>query len=408
MKRIFTIITVVILTVSVLAQSPQKMSYQAVIRNNSGEVVANTQVGVEINIRQGSASGTIVYTETQTPTTNSNGLISIEIGSEAGFSSISWETDSYYIETKTAIEAPLTSYTITGVSQILSVPYALQAKKAENGITTAQANEIAANTLKVGYTDALVSANADVVANTAKVGVTPGASPGEMQYWDGSEWVTLAPGTTGQVLTISNGVPTWGAPGMGMGTNDVYNARTGKIWMDRNLGATQVATTSTDAASYGDLYQWGRGTDGHQVRTSGTTSTKSSSDTPGHGDFIIADIDPYDWRSPQNSNLWQGVDGINNPCPSGYRLPTEAELDAERLSWSSNNIAGALASPLRLPAAGLRQNWDGSLFMVGTSGNYWSSTVNGTRSWRLLFYSSNTDMISDGRAFGYSIRCIKE
>ena len=144
---------------------------------------------------------------------------------------------------------------------------------------------------------------------------------------------------------------------------------TGKIWMDRNLGATQVATSSTDIASYGDLYQWGRGTDGHQVRTAGTTSTLSSSNTPGHGNCILAPNSPFDWRSPQNNNLWQGVSGVNNPCPTGYRLPTEAEWNAELLSWSSNNSAGAFASPLKLPVAGYRYGGDGSLYNVGTSGD---------------------------------------
>jgi hypothetical protein len=126
----------------------------------------------------------------------------------------------------------------------------------------------------------------------------------------------------------------------------------GKCWLDRNLGATRVAQSTTDAEAYGHLYQWGRGTDGHQIRTSGTTSTLSGSNTPGHGNFILAPNSPYDWRSPQNDNLWQGVNGINNPCPAGYRLPTEAEWNAERQSWSSNNAAGAFASPLKLPVAG--------------------------------------------------------
>ena len=110
--------------------------------------------------------------------------------------------------------------------------------------------------------------------------------------------------------------------------------------MDRNLGASQVAKSSTDAASYGDLYQWGRCSDGHEKRTSGPTTTLSSTDTPGHGDFITTSAAPNDWRNPQNDNLWQGVAGTNNPCPAGYRIPTEAELETERLSWSSSNAAG--------------------------------------------------------------------
>ncbi|MBN4083020.1 DUF11 domain-containing protein, partial [bacterium AH-315-A23] len=128
---------------------------------------------------------------------------------------------------------------------------------------------------------------------------------------------------------------------------DVTNPKTGKTWMDKNLGATQVATSSTDTAAYGDLYQWGRLTDGHEKRTSSTTTAISSNDMPGHGDFIINTLNWGDWRSPNNNNLWQGVTGTNNPCPNGYRIPTNAELDAERLSWVSNDAAGAFASPLK-------------------------------------------------------------
>ncbi|PHS07061.1 MAG: hypothetical protein COA88_09555 [Kordia sp.] len=185
----------------------------------------------------------------------------------------------------------------------------------------------------------------------------------------------------------------------------ITNPVTGKIWMDRNLGASQAATSPYDAASYGYLYQWGRGTDGHQRRTSNTMNMVSSSDTPGHNVFIIHYTD---WRSPQNDNLWQGVNGVNNPCPSEYRLPTVAELQEERLSWDSD----AFASPLKLPFAGSR-NWsiDGSIYGVGTIAGYWSSTVSNidTRSQYLRIFSSGAGQI-DGqvRGTGFSVRCIKD
>jgi hypothetical protein len=143
MRKLFTLLVVVLLTASVFAQAPEKMSYQAVIRNTGGTLVTSTQIGMEINIRQGSETGTVVYTETQTPTTNANGLVSVEIGGGAGFSTINWANDDYFIETKTAVVAPLTTYTITGVSQLLSVPYALNAKTADNGITGAQTTKLA-------------------------------------------------------------------------------------------------------------------------------------------------------------------------------------------------------------------------------------------------------------------------
>ena len=189
---------------------------------------------------------------------------------------------------------------------------------------------------------------------------------------------------------------------------DVTNPATGLTWMDRNLGASQVATSSTDQNAYGDLYQWGRRADGHQCRTSPTTATLSSVNQPVHGNFIIINSGNYDWRSPQNTNLWQGVNGVNNPCPSGYRLPTETELNNECLSWGSNNGSGAFAAPLKWTLAGYRNNSNGSLSSVGTSGYYWSSMVSGTFSRGLLFLSSGANMGNGYRARGFTVRCVKE
>lgn len=189
---------------------------------------------------------------------------------------------------------------------------------------------------------------------------------------------------------------------------EVFNPITGRIWMDRNLGAAQVATSSTDANSYGYIYQWGRGTDGHQIRTSGTISTLSSTDTPGHDKFITLSIGDNDWRNPQNAALWQGVSGINNPCPVGYRLPTEAEWEAERKSWSSNNSEGAFNSPLKLPVSGSRAHNNGSLANESFWGTYWSSTAPTTGSRLMFFGVDNAGIASSARAAGYSVRCIKD
>ena len=195
---------------------------------------------------------------------------------------------------------------------------------------------------------------------------------------------------------------------------DVTNPTTGKVWMDRNLGASQVATSSTDAAAYGDLYQWGRAADGHQCRDSETITTLSSTDQPGHGDFIISSFEAnFDWRSPQNDNLWQGVNGTNNPCPSGYRLPTEAELDNERLSWSELNRSSAFASPLKWTVGGHRRYSFGDFEGIrdtDSGGYYWGSTISssGTRSTLLMILPGIAITSSEGRAYGCSVRCIKD
>jgi uncharacterized protein (TIGR02145 family) len=189
---------------------------------------------------------------------------------------------------------------------------------------------------------------------------------------------------------------------------DVTNPVTGRVWMDRNLGASRAATSSTDDQAYGDLYQWGRAADGHQKRNSSTTTTLSSGDQPGHGSFIIAPNSPWDWRSPRNDNLWQGVNGINNPCPVGYRLPTEAEWNAERASWSRSNPVGAFDSPLKLPLAGNRIQRSGLVEAMDSYGAYWSSSVSGTNARGLGFYGNIAAMHLTNRAFGVSVRCLRD
>ena len=128
MKKIITILAAVLITVSVFAQAPQKMSYQAVIRNASNTLVTSTPVGMQISILQGSSTGTAVYVETQRPSTNANGLVSLEIGTgtpvTGTFASINWASGPYFIKTVTDPTGG-TAYTISGTSQLMSVPYAL-------------------------------------------------------------------------------------------------------------------------------------------------------------------------------------------------------------------------------------------------------------------------------------------
>jgi len=138
MKKIYSILTCLILTASVIAQAPQKMSYQAVIRNNSGILATSIQVGMKISILQGTIAGSVVYAETQTASTNANGLVSIEVGTgtvvTGTFAGINWASGPYFIKTETDL-AGGTNYTIEGTNELMSVPYALFSANATGGFT---------------------------------------------------------------------------------------------------------------------------------------------------------------------------------------------------------------------------------------------------------------------------------
>jgi hypothetical protein len=135
MKKIYILLTAVILTASAFAQAPEKMSYQAVIRNAGNALVTSQTVGMQLSILQGSVTGLAVYAETQAPTTNINGLVSIEIGAgtviSGTFNTIDWSAGPYFIKAETDPTGGAT-YTITGTSQLISVPYALHSNTADS------------------------------------------------------------------------------------------------------------------------------------------------------------------------------------------------------------------------------------------------------------------------------------
>ena len=181
---------------------------------------------------------------------------------------------------------------------------------------------------------------------------------------------------------------------------EVTNPITGRVWMDRNIGATRAATSSTDTEAYGHLFQWGRGADGHQLRTSDYTLTLSSTDIPGHDDFIVAQNSPYDWRSPQNDNLWQGI------IQDGWRLPTETEWEAEKATWGSSAGDGGI---LKLTRAGSHPYDSSNVTLSNFFGFYWASTINGSDAKALFFApSDDTDIFNYHRGNGYSVRLIKD
>ncbi len=457
-KQILVLIGLVIAS-TVFTQAPPTFSFQAVIRDTNNQVVSNSQVGMMTTILQGAEDGTIVYREIYhpNPATNINGLITLQVGNGitliGDFESIDWSEGPYFIQTETDPTGG-TNYTITGVTQLMSVPYALHAKTVDgmsfdfeeedpvflvspaSGILTEDIDNWDAaydwgDHSEEGYLTEENQALSDVLflgndANETQIKNL--GEPTDAKDAATKDYVDLLQGYIDDLLERVEALEEalyHEDPEFNCGDNITFTyrgdevtygtiLRNGLCWLDRDLGADPMpfipavdATGNTDTRLYGDLFQWGRLGDGHQDRTSSTTTTLSNTDVPEHGDYIIADSEPFDWRSPQNDILWQGEDGINNPCPPDWRIPTVGELDTERQSWSPNNSEGAYSSALRWPLGGFRHE-DGTLGFVGSRGYTWSSSVSGTDA-SLLYFRISTAMIPGmKRVCGMSVRCVRD
>ena len=138
MKNIFTLIPALLFNILCFGQTPEKMTFQAVIRDASNALLSNQNIGMQISILQGSINGNSIYTETHNPVSNNNGLVNLEIGAgivaSGNFSTISWSNGPFFIKTETDPNGG-SSYSIIGTSQLMSVPFALHAKVAESVVT---------------------------------------------------------------------------------------------------------------------------------------------------------------------------------------------------------------------------------------------------------------------------------
>ena len=201
-------------------------------------------------------------------------------------------------------------------------------------------------------------------------------------------------------------------------TDVVYGTQT---WMDRNLGARQVANAINDVFSYGNYYQWGRSADGHEItvwngtsKTAGrgladTTNTLAADAYPSHANFIITSSS--DWLGdPAGSDvatLWANAN--QGPCPANYHVPTYDEWNtADGFNSGWKNSTETYASALKLPSSGFRTFANGTLRTQGTLGYYWSGAVSGTSAIFLYFDSRVALTYDSNRARGFTVRCLKD
>jgi uncharacterized protein (TIGR02145 family) len=276
MNKFLSLISAIFLAVNVWAQAPQSFSYQAVVRATDNALVSNKQVGMRISLLKGSETGTAVYVETHTPTSNANGLVSIAIGggtkdaSSTAFASIDWSKGPYFIKTETDLFGGI-NYTFTSISQLLSVPFALYAAnsqpgpkgdKGEQGLT-GKDGEVGKDGIQGPKGDTGLKGDKGEqgepglqgqVGATGPQGSFPlGDTLGEMKYWDGSSWVSLTPGTQSQGLTICDGLPTWTTGGICPGKIASLNCAGVSVNGSLNNGA--IASN----VSFGITYSGGNG-----------------------------------------------------------------------------------------------------------------------------------------------------
>ncbi len=242
----------------------------------------------------------------------------------------------------------------------------------------------------------LSSAQRDAIQNPADGLMIFNTDTKILETFGGNTWEDLNGEKTSGVIC---GVSTVDFGGISYGTVK-YNDR---CWLDRNLGATQVATTFDDSLGFGYYYQWGRAGDGHQHPANGTTSTIATTPSPGHSLFILPSTSPNDWQDPQYVDLWGLHEYMNTPCPEGWKVPTLIEWNEAVSAWT--NSTDAFNSLLKLPAGGHRSYVDGSF--VTSSGAYWTSSTTGSGSKMIFFDNTSISFLNKYRSWGFPVRCIE-
>lgn len=418
MRKLFTIAIAVLACVSAYAQAPQRLSYQAVIRNASNALVTNAPAGMRVSILQGNAAGPAVYVETQTPVTNANGLATIVIGAgtlvSGNFTGINWGTDTYFIRTETD-PAGGTNYTITGTTQILSAPYALYANKAGDAAPAGAAGGDLAGS---SYPNPVIAANAVTGAKIANSTITVGklnvsGTPGTNNFLQGNgAWsaVDLASDVTGNLpvnrlnggasassTTFWRGDGTWAATGGGAPTGaaggdlagtypnptlDVNSVTSAKI----ASGAVTTDDIANNAVTIAKINGVGTPSNSNFLRGDGAWAAPSTLPTGGAGGDLtgtypnpVIDIDAVTSAkiadgAIMNADIQTGTINVNKLNATG--TPSANNFLQGNGSWAQVDIATADVTG-NLPVSKLNSGTDASATTFWRGDGTWAAPSGG-------------------------------
>ncbi|MBN1414845.1 MAG: fibrobacter succinogenes major paralogous domain-containing protein [Bacteroidales bacterium] len=427
MKKLLILFLIFMLITDVSAQSPQKMSYQCVIRDASGALVTNQEVGIKISILQGIVTGSVIYEEIHTSTTNTNGLLTIEIGGgtvlSGAFDSIDWADGPYFIKTETDPTGD-TNYSITGTSQLLSVPYAFYTNTAGNGfsgdysdLTNKPAlfsgsfpdlSDKPTTISGYGITDAVtISGDQDITGDKTFTGTIRVPAPIDSADAATKAYVDILKAQIDTLNQISLDAGNYGTL-LDIDMNIYKTIKIGtQVWMAENLSTTTFRD-GTPIPLVTENSEW------VSLTTAGRCYYNNDSMTYKNSYGAL-----YNWYTVNTGNL----------CPAGWHVPADAEWtmltdylgglsvaggklkETDTTHWNAPNTGATNETGFTAFPGGFRADNNGNFLSIGEYGYWWSSSVyNDHDAWsRYMYYiSSGVAKYNQNKKFGFSIRCLRD